>query len=399
MRKLTKKRTPRRRLLKRGLIGGVLLLVAGVAVACAAFGGRGLTMDLIGSDHWKDGKFHNHIREVDPLERDGMISTMWSFMFENRSLRSPAEPPSVADLSGADYDRPPASGLRVTWLGHSTSLIEIDGQRVLTDPIWSNRASPVGFVGPERFFDPPLPLDQLPDLDVIVISHDHLDHLDRKTIEALHERVPVFVVPLGVGGHLRDWGVPSDRIRELDWWQDTTVGDLRLVCAPSRHFSGRGLFDRNRTLWASWAIIGPQHRAYFSGDGGMSSVFSEIGERLGPFDVTLMEIGAYHSAWADIHNGPEQAVQAHLDLRGAVMLPIHWGTFNLSLHAWTEPAERVMVAARQRGVTLALPRPGEPFEPASPPRVHRWWPEQSWQTADEAPIVSPEASVLAEVSL
>ena len=393
------KRAPDRRRRRRRLISGALIVIAGVAVACATLGGTQTTMNLTGSDHWNDGKFHNQIREVDPLTRDGMLSTTWSFFFHNRDVRVPTEPPPVVARRGADYDTPPASGLRVTWLGHSTSLIEIDGHRVLTDPMWSNRASPVGFAGPERFFAPPLPLDDLPPIDAVLISHDHLDHLDRDTIEALVDAVPMFVVPLGVGAHLTDWGVPSDQIRELDWWQETAVGDLRLVCTPARHFSGRGLFDRNRTLWASWAIVGPTHRAYFGGDGGMSPVFAQIGKRLGPFDVTLLEIGAYHAAWSDIHCGPEQAVQAHLDLRGAVMLPIHWGTFNLSLHAWTEPAERVMVAAERRGVTLALPQPGGRFEPVATPVAHRWWAEQPWQTAEDAPIVSPDLPTLAEAAL
>lgn len=240
----------------------------------------------------------------------------------------------------------------------------------------------------KRFFAPPLPLDALPPIDAVILSHDHYDHLNEEAIKALRDRVPRFIVPLGVGAHLEYWGVAPERIFELDWWERAEVEGVEVVCTPARHFSGRSLTDRNGTLWAGWAILGADQRAFFSGDTGLFPGFSEIGRRLGPFDVTMLEVGAYNAAWADIHMGPEQAVQAHQMVRGELMVPIHWGTFNLAFHSWTEPAERVLVAAEASGIQVAIPRPGESIIPTAPPAVQPWWPELPWQTAEEAPIVS-----------
>jgi L-ascorbate metabolism protein UlaG (beta-lactamase superfamily) len=265
---------------------------------------------------------------------------------------------------------------------------------VLTDPIWSERASPVGFAGPKRFWRPPLSLDELPALDAVVISHDHYDHLDQKTIEALGEREVRFFVPLGVGAHLERWGIAPERIAELDWWQQAKAGALDLVAVPARHFSGRHLTDRDHTLWASWVIKGPDHRVFFSGDTGYHLEFAEIGERFGPFDITLMESGAYNAQWRDSHIGPEQALRAHRELRGELLVPIHWGTYNLAFHAWTEPAERILAAAARDEVRVAIPRPGDSVLPDQP-MVARWWPAQPWQRAEEAPVIAsgirPEA--------
>jgi L-ascorbate metabolism protein UlaG (beta-lactamase superfamily) len=286
------------------------------------------------------------------------------------------------------FDSPPPSGLRVTWLGHSTLLLEIDGHRILTDPTWSERASPFGWAGPRRWFTPPIPIGALPHLDAIVISHDHYDHLDYPTIAALKDHDTRFVVPLGIGAHLAYWGVPESRIVELDWWERTKIGDLEIVCSPARHASGRALYDDDAKLWAGWAFLGPVHRAYFSGDTGLFPALRDIGDRLGPFDVTMIEVGEYGRAWPDWHLGPEQAVTAHRMLKGRVMLPIHWGTFALAYHGWTEPIERAIVAAQAAGVTLVAPKPGQSFEPFAPPPIQRWWPDLPWRTAAEDPIVA-----------
>lgn len=371
------------------VIATVVLAGAAALAACAARHVSGRLVAMQDSDHYRDGRFHNLIPGDDVMTRGGMWSTMREFVFDNTQVREPTAPIATVPRTASELGSTPAAGLQVTWLGHSTLLIDIDGARVLTDPVWSERASPVGFAGPKRFHAPPLPLEELPPLDAVLISHDHYDHLDQATIKTLAERVPLFIVPLGVGEYLREWGVSADRIRELDWWQETTVGAVTLACTPARHFSGRGLFNRNTTLWASWALIGPEHRAYFSGDGGYSPSFADIGKRYGPFDITMMETGAYHPRWSDIHNGPEQAVQAHRDLRGQLMLPIHWGTFNLALHTWTAPAERTMTAASAQGVRLVIPRPGETIDSASAPLVRRWWPELPYQTAAQLPVVSP----------
>jgi L-ascorbate metabolism protein UlaG (beta-lactamase superfamily) len=231
-----------------------------------------------------------------------------------------------------------------------------------------------------------LPLSELPPLDAVLISHDHYDHLDLPTIEHLRDAGIHFFVPIGIGSHLTSWGVPRDHIVELDWWQSAKLGDLELVSTPARHFSGRD-FKRDQTLWTSWSILGPRHRVYFSGDTSMQPEFAEIGERLGPFDMTMLEAGAYNALWADVHLGPEQAVKAHQMLRGQRLVPVHWGTFNLALHGWTEPPERIRVAAKKAGVDVVIPRPGESVTPESP-TPQPWWPAEPWQTAEQAPVLS-----------
>lgn len=363
-----------------------LLLVAGGVLAAFAWTAAGTQPDgarlarVQQSPHYKDGKFFNAIPEQ---------MSIWAAMkrmLEGGDHRSPAG--AVPTASKTDLKTPPVSGLRVTWIGHSSMLIEIDGQRVLTDPVWGERAFPISFMGPKRFYPPQRTLEELMPIDAVVLSHDHYDHLDEGSIRKLNQLGARFVVPLGLGAHLEYWGVGADRITELDWWQTEAIGDLTLACTPSRHFSGRFLTDRNATLWASWSIIGPTHRVFFSGDTAMFPGFKEIGARYGPFDVVLMESGAYDKAWTDVHLGPEQGVQAHMDLQGKLLIPIHWGTFNLAIHNWTEPAERLLVAAEKAGVTAYVPKPGESVEPANRPDQERWWPDLPWQTAEEHPIVS-----------
>ena len=233
--------------------------------------------------------------------------------------------------------------MRITWLGHSTNLIEIDGTRVLTDPSWSERASPISWLGPRRWFAPPIALGKSPKIDVVLISHDHYDHLDHRTIMAMSDWSSPFIVPLGVGAHLAYWGVPEARIVELDWWEQKKVGALSVVCTPARHASGRALGPRPEAMGGLCAR-GPEHRVFFSGDTGCSPRCARSGTRLGPFDVTLIEAGQYHGAWPDWHIGPEQAVRAHQWLRGQVLLPVHWGLLQLAYHGWTEP-----IRARARG--------------------------------------------------
>jgi L-ascorbate metabolism protein UlaG (beta-lactamase superfamily) len=285
----------------------------------------------------------------------------------------PVHPSTLADLAGS-----PAGGLRVTWMGHAGVLAEIDGHRVLFDPVWGERCSPFPFAGPRRLHPAPLPLGDLGAVDVVVISHDHYDHLDMPTIRQLAGTDTVFAVPLGVGAHLEHWGVPEDRLRELDWHETAKVGGLTLTATPARHFCGRALRNPQHTLWASWSVAGPEHRIYHSGDTGYFTGFREIGERHGPFDLTMIQMGAYDEEfWPDIHMTPAQGMTAHLDLQGGsphgVLLPIHWGTFNLALHPWAEPAEWIRDAAARTGQTVAFPKPGEPFEPDGTVPDEPWW--------------------------
>ncbi len=289
------------------------------------------------------------------------------------SIELPTETPG--DLAPRGDDR-----LRVTWMGHSSMLIEIDGKLVLTDPVWGPRASPWSFMGPARFHEPPIAVDELPELDAILISHDHYDHLDHPTVVALADRDVPWFVPLGVGAHLEAWGIPAERITELDWWGEATVGEHRFVSTPARHFSGRGIGDRNHTLWTSWALIGPHHRVWFSGDTGPADFFAEIGERLGPFDATMIEVGAWNALWGDVHLGPEAAVEVHRQVRGAVMIPVHWGTFNLALHAWDAPIVELITHAANADTTLAAPLVGGTIDPQAP-SVDGFWRDRARASA------------------
>ncbi|MBW8770670.1 MAG: MBL fold metallo-hydrolase [Gemmatimonadetes bacterium] len=304
-------------------------------------------------------------------------------------------------------------------------MLEVEGTRLLFDPVWAERASFVTFAGPKRFFAPPLPFDELPAVDAIVLSHDHYDHLDRAFVESVHsghaelrpkvrsaagrseqssghaelrpkvrsaagrsDHRPRWIVPLGVGDWLRAWGVAASDVTELDWWDATRVGTITLTSTPARHFSGRGLTSTDKSLWCGWAVVGERRRVYYAGDTALQNEFSEIGQRLGPFDLTMIEIGAYDALWPDVHLGPEQAVLAHRLVRGDVMLPLHWGTFDLALHGWTEPIERALVAAKEHGMRIATPRPGGIFEPTTAIPAERWWPTLPWHTAAEKPIHS-----------
>jgi L-ascorbate metabolism protein UlaG (beta-lactamase superfamily) len=263
--------------------------------------------------------------------------------------------------------------LRVTWFGHSSALVEIDGTRVLIDPLWSERASPVSWAGPKRWYAAPVALSALPTIDAVVISHDHYDHLDRTAILSMKSGRAVFVLPLGVGAHLARWGIPESRIVELDWWQSTHVGALEIIATPARHKSGRIATQLDKTLWAGYAIVGAKHRVWYSGDTGFHEGLASIGKRLGPFDVTLIDSGQYDINWPDTHLGPELAVEAHRRVRGGVMIPVHWGLLKLAEHAWTEPVERVLKAASSHGVQVWVPRPGQSIEPTQGIRSTRWW--------------------------
>ncbi|WP_437114905.1 MBL fold metallo-hydrolase [Streptomyces flaveolus] len=330
------------------------------------------------SPHFKDGVFQNPGGPARTRPSGSSLDLAKVFLDKDtRPLRAPKGTVPVHPTTFADLAKPPATGLRLTWMGHSSVLAEIDGRRVLFDPVWGERCSPFPFAGPKRLHPVPLPLAALGPVDVVVISHDHYDHLDLPTIKALAGTDTVFAVPLGVGAHLEHWGVSPDRLRELDWHESTRVGGLTLTATPARHFCGRGLRNTQHTLWASWAVAGEEHRIYHSGDTGYFDGFKDIGAAHGPFDATMVQIGAYSEFWPDIHMTPEEGLRAHLDLQGGaphgVLLPIHWGTFNLAPHPWAEPGEWTKEAAEEAGQAVALPRPGEPFEPAGKLPAEAWW--------------------------
>jgi L-ascorbate metabolism protein UlaG (beta-lactamase superfamily) len=271
------------------------------------------------------------------------------------------------------YNTPPESGLRVTWVGHSSLLIEIDGKRILTDPVWSDRVSFSQSFGPKRFFQPPIALKDLPPLDAIIVSHDHYDHLDKDTIKFFAGKQIPFYCPLGVCRYIIDWGVAEDMITELDWGDSAMIDHGCVITAtPARHFSGRGMFNRMETLWASFVIKGPKHTIFYGADSGWFNGFQAIGATYGPFDLTMLEIGAYGKNWPDIHMGPDHASNAHIALQGKLMIPIHWGTFNLALHPWYEPIEKLVEFAQQKKIELFVPEPGKPTE-VNGAYNSEWW--------------------------
>jgi L-ascorbate metabolism protein UlaG (beta-lactamase superfamily) len=324
-------------------------------------------------------------------------------------LRDPsARPPSLSEfLCGGErrfprgrlpsvspravWSKPPSTGLRATWLGHSTVLVEIDGRRVLTDPVWGSRASPSRMLGPKRFQPVPIALRSLPPIDVVIVSHDHYDHLDYPTIRELARRDVPFVTSLGVGAHLEAWGVRRERIAELDWWESYTLpnAELSVTAGPSQHFSGRGLHDRNATLWSSMIIRSPRHAVFFSGDTGLTTEYATIRERLGPFDLVMLEVGGLHPSWGDLHLGPENALKALALLGGGAFLPVHWGTFALAMHDWDQPAEALLTLGPKKGARLLMPPLGEPVEPARAYEVTPWWRAVDSGEVPQQPSVAP----------
>jgi L-ascorbate metabolism protein UlaG (beta-lactamase superfamily) len=364
-----------------GLFLGALGLDGWTAFGTSATGARLERMQ--GSPQWSDGQFVN----PEPLWNDVWGSLVGAFNVSPDGR--PHDPLSVVRPERTGFERPPATGLRLTWFGHSAFLVELDGIRLLVDPVWGPRASPVSWLGPERWYDPPMALADLPAIDAVLISHDHYDHLDLPTIQAMRGWTAPFIVPLGVGAHLAGWGIPEARIIELDWWDQHPVGPVTVVATPARHASGRTGVDKDSTLWAGFAVVGSKRRVFYSGDSGLFPGLTDIGARLGPFDLTLMDAGQYDPAWPDWHMGPEQTVRAHQMVRGEVLVPVHWGLFQLAYHGWTEPIERVLAAAAGPGVRVATPRPGAPFEPLDPTaEAARWWPALPHRSAADAPVVS-----------
>lgn len=336
---------------------------------------------ILASPQFRDGRFQNTEPVGSGLKKGYKLEVFNGFLFQSKKLRIPPAPlPSVDPLPV--WKTPPPSGLRVTWLGHSALLFEFNNIRILTDPMFGPRASPVGFAGPRRFQPAPIDVANLPPLDAVLISHDHYDHLDQPTILQLAKKpeiAPRFITSLGVGAHLEAWGIAPDRITELDWWEQTTIdqstNSVTLTATPAQHFSGRGITNRDQTLWSSFVLQNAHHRLFFGADSGLTPEYAEIARRLGPFDLTMLEIGAFHPAWADIHLGPRGALEAMKLLGGGRLLPIHWGTFDLGLHPWDEPVEDLFQLAGQYPEThLLMPPPGQPIEPTTLTELTTpWW--------------------------
>ena len=355
------------------ILAVIIFLSMLLAQSCssASYSSEDIKMEKIEkSIQYEDGKFINY------AENPGfgffkMIPVMWDFMFLDND-RKPAIDLPRQEIDFTKIKNAKADELKVTWVGHSSQIINIDGRIILTDPIYEETTA---FMGPSRYNgEVPLILEDLPEIDLVVISHNHYDHFNSGTLEVIHKKVKHFVVPLMVGAQLEDLGVPREKIIELDWWDEVTLFDNFLVAlTPTQHFSGRGVFDRDETLWGSFVIQGPKHKIYFSGDSGYFEGFKQIGDKYGPFDYTFMECGAYDLRWHFVHMLPEETVQAHLDLKGKILQPIHWGTFDLGLHAWYDPMIRVAKAADSLGIQLSTPIVGETITVDENLITERWW--------------------------
>ena len=326
----------------------------------------------LASAQYRDGTFRNTAGVRDGM-KGGVVPMFRELLFGGQQRRPPA--PLPLEHPHAAWAKRPDTGLRVTWLGHSTVLIELDGKRVLTDPVFGNRVGPASFIGPKRFHEVPAELEELPAIDCVVLSHDHFDHLCAPTMRRLARMNVPIVTSLGVGARLERYGLDPARITELDWHESTEVAGVRFTATPAQHFSGRSLGGRNRTLWSSWVIAGERHKVFFSGDTGLTDEFLEIGKRHGPFDLTMLEIGAFHPSWGTIHLGPEHALDAFAMLGGGTLLPVHWGTFSLGFHAWDAPGEELLALAPRRGAHVLTPKLGAAFEPTQLDGPQPWWRE------------------------
>ena len=349
----------------------LLVLLTGIlAVTAFTFCKSASLPDFPGSPQYRDGKFRNALPRPSMGLRNS-LEIWWTFLFNKPRGTVPEHPVPVQALDRATLDA--ASDRSLFRLGHSTVLLKLRGRYWLTDPVFSERASPVQWMGPARFHAPPIGIEELPPIAGVILSHNHYDHLDHAAVMQLAGKTARFIAPLGVGDQLIAWGIDPGKVEQLDWWQSTEADGLRLTATPAQHFSGRGLNDGNRTLWASWVLIQDDVRVFFSGDTGYFKGFRTIGERFGPFDLSLMETGAYNADWPDVHMQPEQSLQAHLDVRARHLMPIHNGTFDLALHPWHEPFDRIAGLARQAGVPLVAPQMGERLDLRAPALSQAWW--------------------------
>ncbi|MGI9533084.1 MAG: MBL fold metallo-hydrolase [Lutimonas sp.] len=330
----------------------------------------------IKSDNYKEGKFINQ----EPVTMDMSLSDMGKSLvgyfspIPNTVPKNDIEVEKIDSINIQNYQ----DKTRLVWFGHSTFLLQMDGKKILIDPMFGDVAAPHAWLGTNRFSkELPIEIDKLPAIDAVLISHDHYDHLDYSSIRKLKQKVTFFYVPLGVGAHLMEWGVSKEKIIELDWWGQAQFNNLTFSCTPAQHFSGRGLTDRFNTLWCSWVIQSGSENIFFSGDSGYGPHFKVIGDKYGPFDFAMMECGQYNELWSDIHMFPEETAQAAIDVRAKTVMPIHWGAFKLSLHSWTDPVERVSSSAKELNVNLVIPKIGEDILISNKSNFDStWWKQQ-----------------------
>ncbi len=322
---------------------------------------------------FKEGKFYN----PEPTQMGFSFSNIQKLIKEysrDDVQRAPKVPPTVHQIDSINIANYSDTLPRITWFGHSAFLLEVGTKKILLDPMLGESPAPHPLLGTKRFYEQlPIAIEKLPKIDAVVFSHDHYDHLDYESVLKLKEKTAAFLVPLGVDAHLEAWGVEHGKIKSLNWWDSTDVANIKFICTPARHFSGRGILNRESTLWASWILKIDGYKFYFSGDGGYGQHFKEIGSKYGPFDFAMMECGQYNEMWADIHMMPEETVQASLDLDAKLAMPIHWGAFTLALHSWTDPIERFSKKARDVQLPFIAPEIGEVVYLNTYPQVNAWW--------------------------
>jgi L-ascorbate metabolism protein UlaG (beta-lactamase superfamily) len=364
-----------------GLIILTILVLTGISITLFVywspqFGGeitKELKADYSKSKNWNSGNFVNQI----PTSMDIKLKdypAMIAKLFSNAPGKKPKKDISVLQIDSLSIANKPKSLTRITWFGHSAFLLEINGKNILLDPMFGEVAAPHPYLGRKRYNSKlPIEIEKLPQIDAVIMSHDHYDHLDYESILKLKDKANEFYMPLGVGRHFKKWGIDQSKIHELDWWQDIQLEELTLVCTPARHFSGRGLTDRSTTLWSSWVILSGAEKIYFSGDSGYGPHFKEIGGKYGPFDFAMIECGQYNEQWSAIHMMPEQTAQAAVDLKAMAFMPIHWGAFTLAFHSWTDPIERVSAKVKELGLDLSTPRIGEPVILGKAFPKSTWW--------------------------
>ena len=395
--KQSRKHTRRRRLRRLLLSGFPLLMLASYLqlTGCEQFGARpeGDSYLRVSQSENYDANIDQFVN-LDPDVLDEMSENMsfWSdpvaflksgfSFFTNKNQTRPDQPLPEVRLLPNDFGDSVGT-IKFTWLGHATILMSIEEMTILVDPTFSPSAAPVNWAV-KRFQPPAIDLESLPPIDAIIISHDHYDHLDMDTIKHFIATDTKFFVPLGVGAHLNRWGIPDSRITELDWWDSIAMRGLEFICMPAQHFSGRiGLFHNQTSLWASWMVKSSDLSVYFSGDSGYSDHYQMIGERYGPFDLVFMDAGQYNTRWRQVHNLPDEAVQAFQDLRGKAMVPTGWGMYTLALHDWFEPAVLVDRMGAERGLDVIIPRLGDIVDMAARRPLDRWW-EPLMSTADNS---------------
>lgn len=308
------------------------------------------------SGHYEEGKFLN--------ETETILKMDFNSFFKQAMKPSPKIKPriniAVEKLDSANIANKHADTTKLTWFGHSTFLLEMDGKIILLDPMFGKVPAPHPWLGKNRYStELPIEIEKLPFIDAVIFSHDHYDHLDYGSVQKLKGKVGEYYTPLGVGNHLIAWGIAANKVHQLNWWDEILFDEIQLVCTPARHFSGRGVTDRAATLWSSWVIKGSKDNIYFSGDSGYGPHFKKIGEKFGPFDISMMECGQYNDDWEAIHMMPEETAQAAVDLDSKLMLPIHWGAFTLAFHEWTDPVERVIKKANELSMPITTPKIGE----------------------------------------